>query len=46
MAVFNAFNSPIYKGPNTTLTSANFGVVVLDQQNFPRNMQFATRLRF
>ena len=44
--VFNAFNSPIYKGPNTSLTSSNFGVVLLDQQNFPRNMQFAWRLRF
>ncbi|MEK7404827.1 MAG: hypothetical protein AAB225_06935 [Acidobacteriota bacterium] len=43
---FNAFNTPIYTGPNTSLTSANFGVVVLDQQNFPRNMQFAWRLRF
>jgi hypothetical protein len=43
---FNAFNTPMYQGPNTTLTSANFGVVVMDQQNFPRNMQFALRLRF
>lgn len=43
---FNAFNSPIYAGANTSPTSPNFGVVVLDQQNFPRNMQFALRLRF
>ncbi|MFB3826644.1 MAG: carboxypeptidase regulatory-like domain-containing protein [Bryobacteraceae bacterium] len=43
---FNAFNSPIYAGPNTSITSPQFGVVVRDQQNFPRNMQFAARLRW
>ena len=43
---FNAFNTPMYQGPNVSLTSAAFGVVVLDQQNFPRNMQFAWRIRF
>ena len=43
---FNAFNTPIYAGPNTGLTSPTFGLVVLDQQNFPRSMQFALRLSF
>lgn len=43
---FNAFNTPIYAGPNVTVTSPQFGVVVPDQQNFPRNMQFALRLRW
>ena len=43
---FNAFNMPMYGGPNTSLTSAQFGVVTKDQQNFPRSMQFALRLRF
>lgn len=43
---FNAFNTPIYGPPNVGLTSAQFGVVTLDQNNFPRNMQFALRLKF
>ena len=43
---FNAFNSPIYAGPDTSITSPSFGVVTRDQQNFPRSMQFALRLRF
>ncbi len=43
---FNAFNTPIYPGPNTAITSNLFGVVTLDQTNFPRSMQFAFRLTF
>jgi hypothetical protein len=43
---FNAFNTPIYAGPNTSLTSSSFGQVTISQQNFPRNMQFAFRLSF
>jgi len=43
---FNAFNSPIYRGPDLGVAGSLFGVVTLDQQNFPRNMQFALRLRF
>lgn len=43
---FNALNSPIYGGPNTSVTSGNFGLVVPDQINFPRGMQFALRLKF
>jgi hypothetical protein len=44
--VFNATNSPIYAGPTTSVTSPLFGVVAISQQNFPRNMQFALRLKF
>ena len=43
---FNALNTPIYAGPVVAVTNAQMGVVVRDQQNFPRNMQFALRLRF
>jgi hypothetical protein len=43
---FNVFNTPIYQGPNTSLTANNFGQVTIAQQNFPRNMQFAFRLSF
>jgi hypothetical protein len=43
---FNAFNTPIYQGPDTGLTSNNFGRVTISQQNFPRSMQFAFRLSF
>ncbi len=44
--VFNTFNSPIYSAPNLSITSPQFGVVTLDQWNFPRNVQFALRLKF
>jgi hypothetical protein len=43
---FNTFNTPIYAGPDTSITSPTFGVVVRNQENFPRNMQFALRLKF
>jgi hypothetical protein len=43
---FNATNTPIYQGPNTSITSPLFGVVTRSQQNFPRNMQLALRLQF
>ena len=43
---FNAFNTPIYQGPDTGLTSNSFGRVTVAQQNFPRSMQFAFRLSF
>ncbi len=43
---FNAFNTPIYQGPNTSLTSNSFGITTISQQNFPRSMQFAFRLSF
>ena len=43
---FNVTNSPIYAAPNATVTNALFGSVTISQQNFPRNMQFALRVRF
>ncbi len=43
---FNAFNTPQYGGPNTTLTATDFGRITISQQNFPRSMQFAFRLQF
>jgi hypothetical protein len=43
---FNVTNSPIYTAPTTSVTSPLFGVVAISQQNFPRNMQFALRIRF
>jgi hypothetical protein len=43
---FNVGNTPIYAAPNSSVTSPLFGVVAISQQNFPRNMQFALRIRF
>ena len=43
---FNAFNTPQYTAPGTSLTSQFFGRVVEDQWNYPRNMQFAARILF
>jgi hypothetical protein len=43
---FNATNSPIYGSPDTSLTSATFGVVTLDQWNLARSMQLALKLVF
>ena len=43
---FNAFNTPMYGAPNTTLTSPQFGVITPDQINFSRDMQFALRIKF
>ena len=43
---FNAFNTPIYQGPDTGLTSNNFGRVTINQQNFLRSVKFAFRLSF
>jgi hypothetical protein len=43
---FNAFNTPWFGQPNTTLGSANFGVVSPSQANDPRNIQLALRLSF
>jgi Carboxypeptidase regulatory-like domain/TonB-dependent Receptor Plug Domain len=40
---FNAFNTPIFSGPNTSVTSASFGVIT-GQANTPRQNQFALKL--
>jgi hypothetical protein len=37
-------NTPWFGNPNTTLNSAEFGVVTPSQQNDPRNVQLALRL--
>lgn len=43
---FNALNTPWFGNPNTTISSAAFGVVSPAQANDPRNIQLALRLSF
>jgi len=43
---FNFTNTPIFPGPNTDITSGNFGKVTRNQINFPRHVQVAMKLRF
>ena len=43
---FNLMNHPIYKAPDTSITSVRFGMLPLDQQNFPRVMQVSAKLIF
>lgn len=43
---FNALNTPWFGNPNTTVSSANFGVVSPSQANDPRSIQLALRLSF
>ncbi|GIU73761.1 MAG: hypothetical protein KatS3mg004_0848 [Bryobacteraceae bacterium] len=43
---FNLTNTPWFGAPNTTLGSANFGVVSPSQANDPRNVQLSLRLQF
>ena len=43
---FNTLNTPWFGGPNTTLGSANFGVVSPSQANDPRNVQLVLKLMF
>ena len=46
---FNALNSPVFSSdPNLSPTSANFGKIIRDsgQNNAPRSLQFAFRLKF
>lgn len=43
---FNAFNTPMYDGPNTSVTSARFGRVTPNQINFPRHLQLGLRVLF
>lgn len=42
---FNAFNTPRFGGPNTTVTAAAFGVIN-SQANTPRQIQFALKFLF
>jgi hypothetical protein len=42
---FNALNTPVFSGPNTSVTSTTFGVIT-GQANSPRQNQFALKLLF
>lgn len=44
--LFNTTNSVVFGGPNTTVTSADFGRIRLSQVNLPRQIQFGLRLNF
>jgi hypothetical protein len=42
---FNAFNTPLFAGPNTAFGSANFGKITA-QANFPRYLQMGLHVTF
>jgi hypothetical protein len=44
--LFNPFNTRYYGGPNTTITSTQFGKITPNQFNFPRTGQLGLRLLF
>ncbi|MCC6858765.1 MAG: TonB-dependent receptor [Bryobacterales bacterium] len=44
--MFNATNSVVFNGPQTSVTSSAFGTIALTQSNTPRVIQFALRLVF
>ena len=46
LETFNAFNTPIYGGPDTGITSSRFGRVTANQINFPRHVQLGLRVLF
>jgi hypothetical protein len=41
----NAFNTPRFSGPNTSVTSSTFGVIT-SQANSPRQVQLGLKLLF
>jgi len=43
--LLNAFNTPRFGGPNTSVTSSSFGVIT-SQANTPRQIQFGLKLLF
>jgi hypothetical protein len=43
---FNLVNRPIYRPAPTTYTDARFGMLSMEQQNFPRNIQVSAKLLF
>ncbi|MBL8229038.1 MAG: TonB-dependent receptor [Bryobacterales bacterium] len=43
---YNLPNQVIFAGPNTTITSGDFGRIRLNQVNTPRQIQFGLRLSF
>jgi len=44
--LFNAFNNVIFGGPQTSITSADFGLIRLLQANVPRQIQFGLRFSY
>ncbi|MBL8209119.1 MAG: carboxypeptidase regulatory-like domain-containing protein [Bryobacterales bacterium] len=44
--LFNAFNNVIHNGPQTNITSADFGKIRLLQVNVPRQIQFGLRFTY
>ena len=44
--LYNAPNQVIFGGPVTSVTSADFGKIRLNQVNTPRQIQFGLRLSF
>jgi hypothetical protein len=44
--LFNAFNTVVFSGPTTSVTSSTFGKIILSQSNSPRQVQFSLRLGF
>jgi hypothetical protein len=43
---FNLLNHPLYGAPSTSITSATFGQLPRDQQNFPRIVQISAKFLF
>ncbi len=43
---FNIFNTPIRNAPNNDPNSTQFGLVTLNQSNFPRQIQLGFKLNF
>lgn len=46
LEAFNAFNTPIYAGPDLDVNSPRFGRITPDQINFPRHVQVGVRVTF
>ncbi len=43
---FNIANTPMFGAPNTDFRSVQFGILPIDQRNFPRIVQLSGRLQF
>jgi hypothetical protein len=44
--LYNAFNNVVFAGPQTSITSADFGRIRLQQVNIPRQIQFGLRFSY
>ncbi len=44
--LFHGFNNVVFNGPQTNVTSADFGRIRLLQANIPRQIQFGLRLSY